>query len=308
MKSPYQILGVDSKASAAEIKRAYRKLAKELHPDLNPGDKATEQRFKEVSQAYGLLSDAEKRARFDKGEIDASGQETGFGKDFSGGFYQRHAGGREGAKYQHFHFGGEAGFDDIISDLFGGQARRTRQGPLRGADVRYSLTVDFLTSLKGGEQKIALPDGRTLSMKIPAGVEDGKTLRLKSQGQAGPAGGPRGDVLVEISVTPHPLYRREGLDLHLELPISLPEAVLGASLTLPLVQGRVALKVPPGSNSGKTLRLKGKGVAGPKGTNGDLYLHLRVDLPDKPDAELENFLRDWAGKNNYDPRRKVGLA
>lgn len=306
MKDLYSILGVSKTASAEEIKAAYRKLAKKLHPDLNPGDSKVEQQFKEVSQAYSILADAEKRRRYDAGEIDESGQET-----VRGGFY-RSAHGRGGEKYAHYETAG-AGFDDIFSDLFGagfGMGGGPRGAGLKqkGADVSYSLKISFLDAARGGRKRVQIGDGRTLDINIPAGTEDGQGLRLKGQGLPGFGGAPPGDAYVEVKVEPHPFFTRKGQDLHLELPVSLGEAVLGATVQVPTLDGKVSMKVPPGSNSGKILRLRGKGVPGRRGgPAGDLYVTLRVTLPDPPDEELKAFIREWAPRHPDNPRAKAGM-
>jgi DnaJ-class molecular chaperone len=306
MKDPYQTLGVGRSASADEIKKAYRKLAKKLHPDLNPGNKKVEQEFKEVSAAYDLLSDADKRAKFDRGEIDASGAERP-----GRGFYRSYAESGQGAKYR----GGENVFDDdIFSDLFGGGfgARAGTGGRggarmnIRGADVSYSATADFIEAALGAKKRLTLTDGKTLDVTIPPGTEDGQTLRLKGQGLPGMGSGPAGDAFIEVRVEPHPLFTRQGNDIHLELPVSLPEAVLGGAINVPTIDGTVSLKVPAGSNTGSVLRLRGKGVPRGKGERGDQYVKLRVALPDKPDKELTEFVERWAKKNAYDARAKFG--
>lgn len=305
MKDLYSLLGVAKSASAEEIKGAYRRLAKKLHPDLNPGDPKVEQRFKEVSQAYAILSDAEKRRRYDAGEIDASGQET-----MRGGFY-RSAHGRGGEKYAHYEAGEAGGFDDLFSDLFGGGARGGRGSGIKqkGADVSYSLKVGFVEAAVGARKRVQIGEDRTLDITIPPGTEDGQTLRLKGQGLPGFGGAPAGDAYVEVKVEPHPFFTREGKDLRLELPVTLGEAVLGGTVQVPTLAGKVAMKVPPGANSGTTLRLKGKGVPDRRGgAPGDLYVALRLVLPDQPDPELKAFVEKWAPGHPYDPRARAGMA
>jgi DnaJ-class molecular chaperone len=312
MKDPYQTLGVSRTASADEIKKAYRKLAKKLHPDLNPGNKKIEQEFKEVTAAYDLLSDADKRAKFDRGEIDASGAERP-----GRGFYRSYAESGQGAKYRGGGGGDDSFFgDDIFSDLFGGgvggtRAGGARSGPrmsIRGADVSYAATADFVEAALGAKKRLTLTDGKTLDVTIPPGTEDGQTLRLKGQGLPGMGGGPAGDAFIEIKVEPHAFFTRQGDDIHLELPVSLPEAVLGASITVPTLDGKVTLKVPAGSNTGTVLRLRGKGVPRRDGTRGDQYVKLKVVLPDKPDTEFKDFVERWAKKNAYDARARSGLS
>lgn len=297
MRDPYEILGVARTASQEEIKAAYRKLAKKLHPDLNPGDAKVESRFKDVSAAYELLSDADKRARFDRGEIDASGAET------QRGFYRAHAGSQEGAKYRS-HPGagmGQEDIDEILASMFGGGQRRGGGMKMRGQDVSYSLAIDLLDAVKGATKRIVLPEGGQLDVKIPAGIEDGASLRLAGKGGQGFGGGPAGDAFVTIQVRPHRVFRREGRDIHIDLPITLGEAVLGGPITVPTVGGSVQMTVPRGSSSGKTLRLKGRGLPG-KGGSGDQFVHLQIVLPDDPDSELEAFLKEWSARNPYDPR------
>jgi DnaJ-class molecular chaperone len=302
MTDPYKVLGVSKSASADEIKAAYRKLAKKLHPDLNPGDADVEHRFKEVSQAYAIVGDAEKRKRFDRGEIDAMGQETAAAGAGSG-FYRNYAGGREGAKYTHYEYGPEVDIQDIFSDLFG------QRGPRRGADVSYAIKVDFLEAALGAKKRVRLADGKTLDLNLKPGTEDGQTLRLKGQGQPGANQGPAGDALVRVEVAPHRFFVRRGRDIHLELPISLKEAVLGASVKVPTIHGKVALKVPAGANSGQTLRLRGKGLAvGGGKPAGDQLVKLTVTLPEKPDPALKDFVQGWDGADKQDPRRKAGLV
>ncbi len=308
MKDPYEILTVDRNASGEDIKRAYRKLAKQLHPDLNPGDSAVEQKFKDVSQAYAILGDPEKRKRYDRGEIDAGGQETGW----RGGFYRNHAEGRGGRKYSTHEFRFEHGLDDIFSEFFGGR----REGPAggrrtvrrRGADVSYDVSVGFLEAATGAKKRIALADGKTLDVTIPAGIEDQHTLRLKGQGMAGLGGAPAGDAYIKVAVEDHPAFSRQGLDIQLELPVSLAEAVAGGSVEVPTVQGKVAVKIPPGSNSGTTLRLKGRGVSDRKGgKTGDQFVKLKVMLPDELDQDFRDFVERWSAEHPYDPRRKAKL-
>ena len=306
MKDPYRVLGVDNSASAEVIKAAYRKLAKKLHPDLNPGDPSVELKFKEVSQAHAILGDAEKRRQFDRGEINASGQQTA-ASGVGAGSYRTYAGGDQGTKYRHFEFGPEFGAEDLFADLFG--RRRAR----RGADVTYSIKVSFLEAALGARKRIRLAEGRTLDVAIPAGAEDGQSLRLKGQGKPGHGKlghgrAPDGDAFIQMEVAPHPFFVRDGRDIRLHLPITLKEAVLGGSIQVPTIHGKVAMKVPRGANSGQTLRLKGRGVpAGSGKAAGDQYVELTVMLPDNPDKRLEDFVESWPPGEGYDPRRKAGL-
>ena len=303
MADPYATLEVDRTASAAEIKKSYRRLAKKLHPDLNPGNKKVEQQFKEVTAAYDLLSDPKKRARFDRGEIDAMGAERP-----SRGYYRPHAEGGQGAKYQQFDFGEGVGAEDIFADLFGGRRGGRGTPKLRGADVSYVAAVDFVEAAVGARKRLTLADGKTLDVTIPAGTASGQTLRLKGQGQPGLGGGPPGDALIEIEVQPHPFFTRQGNDVHIEVPVTLPEALLGGPVTVPTIDGRVSLTVPKNSNTGSVLRLRGKGIPTPGGGHGDQIVRLKVVLPEGGDRELTEFLEGWAPKHPYDVRGKAGMG
>jgi DnaJ-class molecular chaperone len=282
-------------ASADDIRKAYRKLAKELHPDVRPNDRIAEERFKRATAAFNLLSEPGPKARFDRGEIDADGNERmGFN---SRPRQSAHAGGGPGAHQ-------EAPFDlgDIFSDLFGsgaGAAGGPRGfGRMRGRDIRFPLEIDFVDAAVGGRRRVQLAEGRTLDIAIPPGVETGQVLRLKSQGGPGVQGGPPGDALVELKVRPHPYFRREGNDVLMDLPISLTEAVEGARIQVPTVSGPVQLTVPAGANTGMTLRLKGKGV----GSGGDQLVRLILSMPDTSDDELRKFLKKWS-KRDHKPSR-----
>lgn len=299
---PYAALGVSRTATADEIRRAYRALAKELHPDVRPGDKRAEERFKRATAAFNLLSDPLTKQRFDRGEIDADGNER-----------MAFRGARQGAR-AHAGAGAGAGatgpgadpFDlgDIFSDLFGsgfGGGGRT-YARMRGRDIRFTLDIEFLDAVNGAKRRISLAEGRTLDVAIPAGVESGQVLRLKSQGGAGVQGGPPGDALVELNVRAHPFFRREGQDIHMDLPISLTEAVEGAKIRAPTPSGPVDVTIPPNSNTGQKLRLKGKGVGG----QGDQFVRLQVVLPDGGDEELRKFLRKWSRREAKPQRPSAG--
>ena len=290
---PYATLGVGRSASADDIRKAYRKLAKELHPDVRPDDKASAERFKRVTAAFTLLSDADKRARFDRGEIDADGNEQpvfqpgGAGFGGFGGF----AGGRARASA-----GRPDAFEDLFDGLFGrGGGGARGYGAQRGEDVRYRMEVDFLDAINGGRRRVTMSDGRSLDLAIPAGLKSGQTLRLKGQGLPGLGGGPAGDALVEVTIGSHPQFRREENDIRMELKISLAEALEGGRAPVATPSGMVQLTIPPGSNSGDVLKLRGKGVQ-VKPTPGDLLVRLIVMLPRKEDPELREFVRNWAGK------------
>jgi len=300
---PYITLGVKKDAKSDDIQKAYRRLAKKLHPDLNPGNKTAEDKFKEVSAAYDLLSDPEKRARFDRGEIDASGTERPhqqYYRDFAdqGGWstYTNNAGFSD--------FGDYAGADDILSKIFGRGDRAGR--PRRGQDVHYHLNLEFLDAINGGKQSLVLPDGSALDVSIPPGTRDGQVLRLKGKGRSGAGDGPPGDALIEISVLPHPYLTRKADDIYLDLPISLKEAVLGAKIKVPTASGMVTATVPKWSNSGRVLRLKGRGVPRADGSKGDQYVTLKLVLPQKPDSELEKFVTQWQPVADS-PRQSMGV-
>jgi DnaJ-class molecular chaperone len=313
-RNPYEVLGVKADGKDEEIRSTYRKLAKKFHPDLNPGNKQAEARFKEISAAYDIVGDKDKRARFDRGEIDASGAER---PQNPYGDYRHYAEGAAGERYHGAGFrGAENMSQEDLEDLFsafGGRAGRggaiggDRQFRMRGQDRQYILRVDFLDALNGAKKRLDLPQGKSLDVRIPAGLRDGQILRLEGQGGEGHGGGPPGDVLIEVQVEPHPLFRREGDDIRLELPVTLAEAVLGAKIAVPTANGSVTMSIPANSNSGSVLRLKGKGAPKPglKGERGDQYVTLTIRLPDKPDAELTAFLREWAPRNAYDPREKT---
>jgi DnaJ-class molecular chaperone len=296
MKDPYVVLGVARDASEDDIKKAYRKLAKKLHPDLSPGNDAHERQFKEVASAYDLLSDQAKRARFDRGEIDAGGGERGPA-------YRPHPGARA------YRRAAESGFsfDEIITEILGrGRFAGDAHEEERVGDTSQALRLGFVEAALGGKRRVQIPDGRTIEIMVPAGIETGQTLRLRGQGGRGPRGMPPGDVYLEIEVEPHALFQRKERDIHVELPVTLPEAALGATVTVPTIHGAVAVKVPRGSNSGSTLRLKGRGIAAADGKTGDQYVKLRVMLPDPPDPELTAFLERWGAKRVYDVRGKIG--
>lgn len=306
MPDPYKTLGVGRLATADELKKAYRKLAKKLHPDLNPGDKKIETQFKEISAAYDLLSDTEKRRKYDRGELDDNGNpRAGFqaGNPWGAARGGAAAGGGRARTAKDFGID-EDDNDEIFKDFFGFGRGRTGL-KMRGADVTYRLEVDFVDAAIGGKKRLGLADGKTLDVTLPPGTEDGSQLRLKGQGMPGQGGSPNGDAFVEIGVKAHPYFERDGFDILLECPISLPEAVLGATVEVPTIDGRVALKVPVGSNSGTQLRLKGKGVLNPKNkVRGDQYVRFVVTLPAQIDADLERAVRDWSKAHPYDVRAK----
>ena len=287
---PYKTLGVKMDASQEEIQKAYRRRAKKLHPDLNPGDSHAEEQFKEVSAAYDLLSDPEKRTRYDRGEIDASGAERPerrYYRDFG----ERRAGNPYASNAGFADFSDFADADDIMSAFFGRSGQRNRNR--RGSDARYSLDVDFLDAVNGGTRTVTLPDGSTLDVKIPPGTRDGQVLRLRGKGQPGFGEAPPGDALIEVHVRPHPLFRREGDDIQIDLPISVRDAVLGGKLRVPTPTGTVTMTIPKWSNTGAKLRLKGKGILRPDGSRGDEFVTLKIMLPEKPDPELERCIAQW---------------
>ena len=297
-ENPYEVLGVKPNATPDEIQSAYRKLAKKLHPDLNPGNRQAEDKFKQIGAAYGLLSDPEKRAKFDRGEIDASGaerQQRPYYRDFAAGQQQPYAT-DEG-------FADLAGADDLFAELFRRSGRS--RASMAGGDVQYRLPVEFLEAINGATKRIALPDGSSLDLKVPAGAREGQILRMKGKGMPGLGGGPSGDALVEIEVQPHKFFTREGDDIKVELPISLREAVLGAKVSVPTPTGPVTMTVPKGSNTGTVLRLKGRGVPRAGGGKGDEYVMLKVVLPRTIDPDLEAFVRGWKAGGAHNPREAM---
>ncbi|MBY3088625.1 DnaJ domain-containing protein [Rhizobium laguerreae] len=301
-KDPYELLGVKRNATQKEIQSAFRKLAKKLHPDLNPGDKSAEAKFKDISGAYELLSDEEKRARFDRGEIDMTGAEQA-----SRNFYRDYAS-TSGPGEPYHNGGGFADFgdaDDIFASFFsrrasGGSGSRFRAP---GRDRHFSMEIDFLDAVKGAKTQLKLPDGPTLDVQIPPGTRDGQTLRVRGKGEPGFGGGPAGDVLIDISVRPHRFFTRDGDDIRLELPITLSEAVLGGKVRVPTPFGAVNLALPPNSSSGKVLRIKGKGVPRGNAGAGDVYVTLKIVLPDRPDEELASFMKRWTSGKTQNPRK-----
>jgi DnaJ-class molecular chaperone len=319
MADLYSTLGVKRDAAEADIKKAYRKLAKELHPDRNKDNPAASARFSKVTQAYDILTDKDKRARYDRGEIDEDGNPKmpfgyggGGGRPGGPGGGPGGFGGRPGAG-----FGGaeEVDLSDLFEGLFSGGQRRSgpfggfgggRRGapPQKGADIAYRLPVSFEDAAALREQRVTLQGGKTVSIKLPKGVEEGTKIRLAGQGQPGPAG--NGDAIITISISPHRFFTRDGDNIRLDLPVSLDEAVLGAKVKVPTVDGPVMVSVPKGASSGKTLRLKGKGFTGKSGTRGDQLVTLMVDLP-ADDEELARFAEGWNRKGKGNPRAALGV-
>lgn len=317
MSDLYKILGVPRGASQDEVKKAYRELAKKLHPDRNKDNKTVAEEFKRVSAAYAVLGDKEQRAKYDRGEIDDNGNErpAGFGRQSRGRQYSSNS------RYDSFDFE-EA--SDVFSSFFRSAAGRgstrgsssssgkAKQNPYeaagrrRGLDINYQITIGFEESIIGGTRRISLNDGRSLDIKIPAGIKDGQVIRLTGQGGPGVGGAPKGDALVEITVAPHPYYKRDGLDILLDLPISLDEAVLGGDIMVPTPKGKLTIRIPKNSSTGKRLRLKGKGVQ--RGEDlGNMYVTLKVMLPADRDLALEKLVKEWGGGGGDAIRRKAGL-
>lgn len=308
MRDPYDILGVSKSASEAEIKKAFRNLAKKHHPDTHGNDPKAVKRFQEVNGAYEILGDKEKRAQFDRGEIDAAGQPKGFpgGQGFSGFRPRPGAGGRGPGGFEWSGEGQGFSAEDIFADILGGfGGGRGRRGQAKkGADIQLETTVTLHEAAKGGTRRVVLSDGRQLEVRIPVGVKEGQQVRLRGQGAPGERGGPAGDALIAIAIAPHPYLQRDGRDLRMDLPITLREAVQGGKVTVPTLTGEVTLTIPPHSNSGQQLRLKGKGLpAGANEAAGDFYVKLVVTLPEGGDAKLDTFVKGWDGQ--YDPRAKL---
>jgi DnaJ-class molecular chaperone len=303
---PYQVLGVPRAASADEIRKAFRKLAKANHPDTNPNNKAAEERFKQVSGAFDILGDATKKKKFDAGEIDADGRETmrGFGGG-QGPWGPPPGGGAGGFRRGESFEGVDLG--DILGEMFGGGRGGRGGGPgagfsVRGSDVRARLQIDLEDAIRGGKRRIAFSDGRTIDVTIPKGAQEGQTLRLKGQGSPG-RGGP-GDAFIELTIGPHPTFRREGEVLVMDVPVTVYDAVLGGKAEAPTPDGPVTLTIPKGANTGTRLRLKGRGLTDAQGRRGDLFARLVVVLPDKPDAALEAFSETWKRERPYTPKRR----
>lgn len=299
MSDPYEILGVARDATPDDIRQAYRRLARKLHPDLNPGDKSSEERFKDVNSAYQLLSDADQRRRFDAGEIDAAGNERP-----QQNYYRDYAGSAQAepyasdAAYADFDDGEDA-FAELLRQAARARAHR------RGHDLRYSLPISLADAIEGGTRRLTLPGGGTLDVAIPAGVVDGQVLRLRGKGAPGAGEGGPGDAMIEITVLPDPRFEYDGDDITLELPVSLHEAVLGGRIRVPTPTGAVEMRVPPGSNTGTTLRLKGKGAPRRGGGRGDQFVRLKIVLPREVDPELAKFVADWQAGKAFDPRAET---
>jgi DnaJ-class molecular chaperone len=296
---PYKTLGVAKDASQEEVQKAYRRLAKKLHPYLNPGNKKAEEEFKSVSAAYDLVGDPEKRARFDRGEIDESGAERPrhrFYRDFA----------ESGGPHPYTSDEGFADFtstDDILSEILGRGGRSNFR--MRGGDVHYRTEIDFLDAINGAKRQLALSDDSVLDVTIPPGTRDGQVLRLRGKGRPGVGGGPPGDALIEIAVRPHPVFTRKDDDIHVELPVSLREAVLGGKVQVPTPSGAVTMTLPKWANTGTVLRLKGKGAPRQDGSRGDEYVTLKLVLPKEPDPELEKFIAHWRPAKADSPRQAM---
>ncbi len=297
---PYAVLGVSKDASEDDIRRAFRKHAKESHPDLHPGNAAAAERFKKFTAAYEIVGDGERRRAYDRGEIDASGEPR---RGFQGahpGAGQRGAGGR----FEEF------GFGDIFSDIFQDARQPGRGGARgnfarRGQDVRYTLDIDFLEAVRGTKKRVTMPEGGVLDLAVPVGVTDNQVLRLRGKGGAGVGGGPAGDALVEIRVRPSSEFKRSGHDVLTDVPVTIDEAVLGAKIDVATIDGRVTLTIPKGTSSGRVFRLKGKGIANAAtGGHGDHLVTVRIVLPDPIDETLSYFMTEWRQKHHYDPGRK----
>ena len=315
-RDPYSTLGVARGASEKDIKSAYRKLAKELHPDRNKDNPKAAERFSQVTQAYDLLSDKDKRAQFDRGEIDADGNPANpFAGMGGGGGFGGAGGGQRGYRAEDFQgFGQEADLGDIFEGLFGGgRARPSGMGggpfgggrrapPPKGSDIGYRLRVPFVEAATLKDQRITLADGKTIDLKLPKGVENGTQMRLKGKGEQGPGGA--GDGLVTIEIDRHKLYKRDGDDVRFDLPITLDEAVNGGKVRVPTVDGPVMMTIKPGTDGGTVLRLKGKGFTRKNGTRGDQLVTLEIQLPGDL-AELAKRLEGW--KDDSDPRSKLGV-
>jgi DnaJ-class molecular chaperone len=326
MRDPYQVLGVSKSASGAEIKSAYRKLAKKLHPDANKHDPKAATRFAELNAAYEIAGDDEKRKAFDRGEIDAEGKPRfrgfeGFGRQPGAG-----ARGPGGAQFESFSFGpdgfqraagggGGGGFEDLLRGMFsgGGRAGNARGfgggapfepedfgAPGTGQDLQATLTIGLAEAVKGAKTRVSLPTGKEIEVKIPAGITDGQQIRLKGQGWPSNQG-KRGDALITVNIAPHPLFKPDDSDLRLDLPITLYEAVLGGKVRVPTLAGAVELAIPPDTNSGRTFRLKGKGMKSKDG-QGDLLATVRIMLPSGSDEALDELMRTWRDNKPYNPR------
>lgn len=298
MKDPYQILGVNREAAQDVIRKAYLRLAKKNHPDLQPGDKGAEARFKDIASAYDIVGDEKKRARFDNGEIDASGAERALQPERE--FYREHAEAQPGFKYERHWNGNESDASDLFAELFGARSHRIKA---RGPDINYTFSVEFTEAINGAKKRVVVADGKTLDVTIPAGLKDGQTLRLRGQGHPGLGGAEPGDALVEIHVTTHPIFRREGNNVRSMLPVTVGEALAGARVRVVTVSGPLELVIPKRSNTGTILRLRGKGVPSASG-NGDHLVELQVMLPDAADEELVRNVTEWEAKHPYDPRQK----
>jgi DnaJ-class molecular chaperone len=320
MRDPYEVLGVPRGASAAAIKSAYRKLAKKHHPDNNNNDPKAAARFSEINSANEIIGDEDRRKQFDRGEIDAEGKPRFQG--FPGGDPRGRAGGPGGFESYTFRTGGGpggmggAGFEDILNSMFGGAARGGRAGGGSRTfefdtggigldlDLSVAMTVSLEEAVKGGEKRVRLPTGKELNVKIPAGVVNGQQIRLRGQGETAP-GHPPGDLLITVSIAPHPFFKVDGSDLRIDLPITLYEAVLGGKVRVPTLGSAVELSIPKNTSSGRTFRLKGKGLPKVGGT-GDLFVTTRIMLPDGNDAELEALMEKWRDGHPYNPRSDFG--
>ncbi|OPZ76791.1 MAG: Curved DNA-binding protein [Alphaproteobacteria bacterium ADurb.Bin438] len=301
-KDPYTILGISKNSNEQDIKKAYRKLARELHPDVNPNNKKVEEKFKEVTNAYNFLSDKDKKAKYDRGEIDADGNIKGFSRGgFNGGGFDGFNGfsskyGKSKNDGFDFFKDGSDGFGGF-SDFFDTFARHKSKAPKTdGSNVSYTLSVSFVDAALGSTKEISLANGKKIKVKIPEGTDDGAVLRLKNQGMAGSSGGKTGDALITIKVIAHKYFEKDGLNVVIKVPITLKEAVMGAKITIPTLDGQVSVSVPP-NTSNSTLRLRGKGIK-TSSSQGDLLVKLYVTLPDKKDDNLEKFVKNWNGGNS----------